>query len=148
MFESCCTPYDVAHLLRARYGLPVRLDAHRPTVVCDARITALDVPAPLAARVLDALPDRPAPVITNPRGTVWTFLVHRTGPVDHERRRRLRRRGVAQRAPGRPGVQPRGGGGVGGGSGPGECDKDSSCAAGRVGCSLIGRAGGNWGWCP
>lgn len=113
MFESCCTPHDVAHLLRARYGLPVRLDAHRPTVVCDARITALDVPAPLAARVLDALPDRPAPVITNPRGTVWTFLVHRTGPVDHERRRRLRRRGVALRAPGRRVLLPVGDGGFG-----------------------------------
>jgi hypothetical protein len=75
VFESCYTPHDVAHVLRRRYGLPVELDAYRPTIVCGCRVGALSMPMELGCRVLNLLPGQPVPVVSNPRDTIWTFLV-------------------------------------------------------------------------
>lgn len=76
MFETCYSPHDVAHLLRHRYGLPVELSESRPTVVCGARLDAVDMPALLGSRVLEILRDSDiGPVVANPRDTTWTFLI-------------------------------------------------------------------------
>lgn len=81
MFETCYTPHDVAHLLRHRYGLPVELADSRPTVVCGRELDAVDMPACLGSRVLDALHDRHVgPVVADPRETTWTFLVAPAAP--------------------------------------------------------------------
>lgn len=76
MFESCCSPHESAHLLRARYGLPVQLYADRPLITVGAAVEALTVPEPLGRRVLARLDWLPsAPVIADPRDRRWTFLV-------------------------------------------------------------------------
>lgn len=112
MYESCCTPYDIAHVLRRRYGLPVDLDSYRPTLVCGARIGAIDIPAHMAGPVLDELTNAAAgeqisaPVIRNPRDTVWTFLVRPIGPITAARRRQLAESGVTVRARGRRVILP------------------------------------------
>jgi len=114
MFESCCTPYDIAHVLKSRYGLPVELDTY-PTLVCGARIGAIDIPASLAGAVLDrvAADQPPTPVIRNPRDTVWTFLVRPIGPITTARQRQLAESGISLRAPGRRVILPVTDGGFG-----------------------------------
>ncbi|QLY30448.1 hypothetical protein [Nocardia huaxiensis] len=49
MFESCCSPHESAHLLRARYGLPIEMFADRPLVTVGPAIAALDL-SPTARR--------------------------------------------------------------------------------------------------
>ncbi|MFC9996803.1 hypothetical protein [Nocardia sp. NPDC127526] len=76
MFESCCSPYDSAHLLRVRYGLPVEVFADRPYLTIGRTVEALGLPADLGRHVRDALAHRPAtPVIADPRDRRWMFLV-------------------------------------------------------------------------
>lgn|GEM_PF-2565251 len=76
MFESCYTPDDVAYVLRHRYGFPIELVARRPSVTCGHHLGAIAVPMELGYRAVDLLADRQAaPVVANPRNTVWTFLV-------------------------------------------------------------------------
>ncbi|MCX4094381.1 hypothetical protein [Nocardia sp. alder85J] len=58
-----------------RFGLPVRLVAGRPAVVCGGTIGAIGMPAELGARVLHLLSNQSGPVVTDPRGMIWTFLV-------------------------------------------------------------------------
>ncbi|MBH0776462.1 bifunctional DNA primase/polymerase [Nocardia bovistercoris] len=102
MFETCYTPYDVAHLLRHRYGLPVELTAARPTVVCGPRLDAVDMPATLGSLVLGVLNDRHiGPVVADPRGRRWTFLVTPPAPTNTEHARILSAHGASVRADGR-----------------------------------------------
>ncbi|MEU1207519.1 hypothetical protein [Nocardia sp. NPDC005825] len=76
MFESCCSPRESAHVLRARYGLPVELYADRPLLTLGAAVEALTLPEPLGRQVLDRLSELPStPVIADPRDRRWTFLV-------------------------------------------------------------------------
>ncbi|GAA5045624.1 hypothetical protein [Nocardia callitridis] len=76
MFEHCHTPQETAHFLRHRYGLPVRLLAGRPSVTTGSVLGAIVMPPELGRKVLAVL-DRthPAPVIAEPGGRSWTFLV-------------------------------------------------------------------------
>ncbi|GAB2445338.1 hypothetical protein [Nocardia tengchongensis] len=76
MFESCCSPHESAHVLRARYGLPVELYADRPLLTVGVAVGALTLPEPLGRQVLHRLSWLPAtPVIADPRDRRWTFLV-------------------------------------------------------------------------
>ncbi len=96
VFESCCTSADVVHVLRLRYGFPIDLVAHRPTILCGERVGAVSMPIHLGYRVLDLVVDRPVPVVSNPRDTVWTFLVGPAfAPVGPYRLRRLAECGIA-----------------------------------------------------
>ncbi|WP_019929658.1 hypothetical protein [Nocardia sp. BMG111209] len=65
----------MTHLLRFRFGLPVRLVAGRPAVVCGGVIGAIGMPAGVGSRVLQLLSNHCGPVVTDPRDTMWTFLV-------------------------------------------------------------------------
>ncbi|WP_157101243.1 hypothetical protein [Nocardia shimofusensis] len=99
-------------MLRARYGLPVDLESHRPTLVCGARVGAIDIPAQMAVPVLDALTtaatteEISAPVIRNPRDTVWTFLIRPVGPITAAQQRHLAECGITVRARGRRVILP------------------------------------------
>ncbi|WP_067547871.1 hypothetical protein [Nocardia crassostreae] len=76
MFESCCSPYESAHLLRTRYGLPVEVFADRPYLTTGRTVETVNLPAELGRRVRLALSDRSAtPVIADPRELRWLFLV-------------------------------------------------------------------------
>ncbi|WP_054813900.1 hypothetical protein [Nocardia arizonensis] len=102
MFETCYSPYDVAHLLRHRYGLPVELAAARATVVCGQLLDAVDMPAGLGSRVLDILHERNVgPVVVDPRDTTWTFLVTPVARADGYHRDILLAHGAGVRAAGR-----------------------------------------------
>ncbi|MGF6885136.1 hypothetical protein ABIA39_003289 [Nocardia sp. GAS34] len=117
MFESCYTPTDVAHLMRFRYHLPAILAAGRPAVQCDVRIGAVDMPVHLGAQVLGLLGGRHSvPVVTNPRDTVWTFLVasHPDRALDAQRAHRLSDYGVTVRRPGQRVLLPMSDNGFGG----------------------------------
>ncbi|MEV6770267.1 hypothetical protein AB0N05_16755 [Nocardia sp. NPDC051030] len=82
MFESCHSPFDAAHLLRARYGLPVELFADRPFLISGRTVEAIALPTPLARQVRNRLIDLPSiPAIADPRNRRWTFLV--TPPIPY-----------------------------------------------------------------
>lgn len=102
MFESCCTPFDVAHLLRHRYRLDVQFAACRPVLVCGAEFGAIDMPSVLGGHVLPLLSFSSVPVIADSRRTRWTFLVGiappQPGPVRADPN--LAEYGVVQRARG------------------------------------------------
>ncbi|WP_153348142.1 hypothetical protein [Nocardia aurantia] len=49
--------------------------AGRPAVVCGGAIGAIGMPAELGVQVLQLLSNHCGPVVTDPRGTMWTFLV-------------------------------------------------------------------------
>ncbi|MBB5912624.1 hypothetical protein BJY24_001491 [Nocardia transvalensis] len=75
MFESCHSPTDVAHLLRARFGFPVRLFAGRPFLSCGGRVDAVSMPAELGRQVRERLRAAPAtPAVADPRNRRWVFL--------------------------------------------------------------------------
>ncbi|MEU8895697.1 hypothetical protein AB0C65_07555 [Nocardia sp. NPDC048505] len=81
IFQSCCTPVDIAHLLRRRYGLPVELADNRPMLRCGTRIGAVDMPATLGRRVRTLLPAEPSvPIVSTSRDRRWTFLVEPAHP--------------------------------------------------------------------
>ncbi|GAB0101310.1 hypothetical protein JMUB6875_02740 [Nocardia sp. JMUB6875] len=91
MFESCCSTHESAHLLRARYGLPVEMFADRPLITIGAAIEALTLPEPLARQVRLRVSWVPsAPAIADPRDRRWTFLVAPPLPY-HAVPQRLRR---------------------------------------------------------
>ncbi|WP_216897083.1 hypothetical protein [Nocardia alni] len=114
MFESCYTPDDVAHVLRNRHGLPVELEAYRPTIVSGSRIGAISLPMELGYRVLNLLPDRPVPVVGNPPDTIWTFLVGSVFPPLLARTvRRWAARGVTVHARGHRVLMPMSDSGLG-----------------------------------
>ncbi|MEV6277233.1 hypothetical protein [Nocardia sp. NPDC051832] len=82
MFESCHSPHEVAHLLRRRFGLPVQLLAGRPMITTGSILGALVMPPHLGQQVLAALdPDLQAPVVADPGGRNWTFLVTSPSPA-------------------------------------------------------------------
>jgi hypothetical protein len=98
MFESCHTPYEVAHLLRMRYGFPVELFAGRPFVTCGPTIEAIAMPAGLGRRVRATLRDAPTvPAVADPRNQRCVFLVAPPHPyrgVDQRFHRPLALHGV------------------------------------------------------
>ncbi|MBL1078308.1 hypothetical protein JK358_28265 [Nocardia sp. 2] len=104
MFESCCSPYESAHLLRARYGLPVELFADRPLITVGAAIEALTVPEPLARGLHARLAWLPAtPAVADPRDRRRTFLLAPPmpyRPVPQRLRRFLHANGVTIPLPG------------------------------------------------
>ncbi|WP_230464797.1 hypothetical protein [Nocardia seriolae] len=76
MYESCCSPHEAAHVLRARYGLPVEMYADRPLLTIGAAVEALGVPRTLGEQVRERLSWVPSiPVIADPRERGWTFLI-------------------------------------------------------------------------
>lgn len=76
VFESCCTPVDIAHLLRRRYSLPAEPAVGHVTLVTGADLGAVDMRADVGASVLSLLQEQAAlPVIADPRNRTWTFLV-------------------------------------------------------------------------
>ncbi|GAB4584887.1 hypothetical protein [Nocardia sp. IFM 10818] len=104
MFESCCSPYDSAHLLRVRYGLPVQVFADRPYLTTGNTVETVCLPAELGRRVRDALAHRGAtPVIADPRDRQWRFLVAPPipyQPVPDALQRRLSAHGASVPQPG------------------------------------------------
>ncbi|MFB7722786.1 MULTISPECIES: hypothetical protein [unclassified Nocardia] len=102
MFESCCSPHESAHLLRARYGLPVEMFANRPFLSVGPMLEAITLPAGLGRRVLERLRvgrelleraeqlPRP-PVIADPRGRRWTLLTAPPAPYHPLPQQLLRR---------------------------------------------------------
>ncbi len=81
MFESCCSAYESAHLLRARYGLPVQLFADRPYVITGRDLDAIIAPANLGEQISAHLTDLPTtPAVVDPRNRFWIFLISRAHP--------------------------------------------------------------------
>ncbi|WP_433560866.1 hypothetical protein ACQP1O_24765 [Nocardia sp. CA-151230] len=104
MFESCCSAYESAHLLRARYGLPVELFADRPYVTTGRELDAIVAPANLGEQISARLSDLPTtPAIVDPRNRFWIFLISCTQPalaVPEEITSSLASRGVSFPGPG------------------------------------------------
>ncbi|WP_067830305.1 hypothetical protein [Nocardia inohanensis] len=104
MFESCCSPHESAHLLRARFGLPVETFADRPYLTMGSPIEAIELPAELGEQVRGRLTGLPStPVIADPRDRRWTFLVAAPIPyhvVPLRMRRLLTAYGVTFSVPG------------------------------------------------
>lgn len=107
MFESCCSPHESAHLLRARYGLPVEMFADRPFLTSGPQVEAITLPAELGRQVLERLqlgrqmPEGPeylpqSPVVADPRGRRWTILTSPPLPY-HPLPQQLQRRLLAHR---------------------------------------------------
>lgn len=72
----CRTAEEVAHVLRRVYGLPAHVAFGRPMVTTGPRLGAVTVRRDLGHQVLTAAEsDALMPIIAEPRGRRWTFLV-------------------------------------------------------------------------
>ncbi len=112
MFESCCSPHESAHLLRARYGLPVKLFADRLYLTTGPDLEAIVVPRTLGEQVRARLAylSQPTPAVVDPRNRHWTFLTARPTPhhaVPQPLQRRLGHHGVTLPQPGSRVMLPR-----------------------------------------
>ncbi|MEV4205004.1 hypothetical protein [Nocardia salmonicida] len=112
MFESCCSPHESAHLLRARYGLPVELFADRLYLTTGHNVEAIVVPSGLSEQVRARLAHLPqaTPAIVDPRNRYCTFLTAPTMPyhtVPQPIQRRLGFQGVTVPQPGTRVMLPR-----------------------------------------
>jgi hypothetical protein len=114
MFEYCHSAYEVAYVYRHIYGLPVHITAGRVAMMTGPRLGVVSMPAGIGARVFEFVKRaETAPIVADPRGRRWGFLVYPDRAVGKRRMELLARWHVIPVPPGRSILLPMSDSGIG-----------------------------------